>query len=321
MLLFAKKSDLLTFCKISDEKVMTKPVVNVAIALLFHQTKVLVGWRAAAQHQGNKYEFPGGKVEHGETPEQACRREVFEEVGIGVQDWHIFDVICHEYDDIIVNLHVFHGQVNAENLENIQSPWTWYTRDQLTKLNFPKANQAIVERLFWQHFIKISAHIQEIETLNPEYLMYWRVDELHVEDLQFLMHLDPTKLARLVVNVDLWHKLPEQIKTQIFTVHFKQSQVMQAQRHDLNIGVRCIAACHDLLSLQKAQHLGFEAVLLSPVLHTATHPENNALGWENFTLWAKDCAVPVFALGGLKPEDLAIAQQYCAYGVAGIRAF
>lgn len=300
---------------------MTKPVVNVAIALLFHQTKVLVGWRTAEQHQGNKHEFPGGKVEDGETPEQACRREVFEEVGVDIQNWHIFDVICHEYDDIIVNLHLFHVEVDIEKLENIQSPWAWYTRDQLTALNFPKANKAIIARLSWQHLIKISAHIQDIEQLNLNSLMYWRVDELLVEDLQYLMQLEPTKLARVIMNVDLWQKLPEQIKDQIFTVHFKQSQVMQAQQHDLNIGVRCIAACHDLPSLKKAQQLGFEALLLSPVLPTQTHPESHALGWENFALWAKECVVPVFALGGVKPEDLVFAQQHFAYGVAGIRAF
>ena len=54
---------------------MSKPLVQVAIAILLHQGKVLVGWRQAEQHQGNKHEFPGGKVEAGETPEQACRRE------------------------------------------------------------------------------------------------------------------------------------------------------------------------------------------------------------------------------------------------------
>ena len=70
---------------------MAKATVDVAIAILLHKSKVLVGWRQANQHQGNKHEFPGGKVELGETPEQACRREIFEEVGIGLKDWHVFD--------------------------------------------------------------------------------------------------------------------------------------------------------------------------------------------------------------------------------------
>ena len=47
---------------------MSKPTIHVAIAILMHQDQVLVGWREATQHQGNKYEFPGGKVENAETP-------------------------------------------------------------------------------------------------------------------------------------------------------------------------------------------------------------------------------------------------------------
>ena len=85
---------------------IVKNVIDVAIAILLHKSKVLVGWRQANQHQGNKHEFPGGKVEQGETPEQACRREIYEEVGIGLKDWHGFDVIRHEYDDVIVNLQI-----------------------------------------------------------------------------------------------------------------------------------------------------------------------------------------------------------------------
>ncbi|AWL28564.1 NUDIX domain-containing protein [Acinetobacter defluvii] len=300
---------------------MTKLVVNVAIALLFHQSKVLVGWRNAEQHQGNKYEFPGGKIEQGETPEQACRREVFEEVGIGIQDWHIFDVISHAYDDVIVNLHLFHAKVETAYLEEIQKPWTWYTRDQLLELNFPKANQTILQRLFWQHFIKISEHLSEIEALNTNYLMYWRVNSLEHDDIQYLMQLDEALLKRLIVNISIWQQLPQSLQSQIFTIHFKQSQVMQAQPQDLNMNVRCIAACHDLVSLDRAQKLGFEAVFLSPVLATQSHPDTKTLGWEIFESLAKESAIPVFALGGLKPEDLAKAQQHHAYGVAGISAF
>ena len=99
---------------------MSKPTIHVAIAILLHQGKVLVGWREANQHQGNKHEFPGGKVEEGETPLAACRREIYEEVGVGLQDWHTFDVIRHEYDDVIVNLHLFHAIVPTALLNEIQ---------------------------------------------------------------------------------------------------------------------------------------------------------------------------------------------------------
>jgi len=121
---------------------MSKPLVQVAIAILLHQGKVLVGWRQAEQHQGNKHEFPGGKVESGETTEHACRREVLEEVGIDITDWHAFDSIQFEYEDVIVHLHLFHGIVSDHQLSDIRVPWAWFKRAELQDLNFPKANQA-----------------------------------------------------------------------------------------------------------------------------------------------------------------------------------
>ena len=151
---------------------MAKATVDVAIAILLHKSKVLVGWRQVNQHQGNKHEFPGGKVEKGETPEQACRREIYEEVGIGLKDWHRFDVICHEYDDIIVNLHLFHAYVPEELLSLIHQPWVWFDRDQLAELNFPKANAAILDRLIWPHLIKINHELSALPQQTS--LFYWR---------------------------------------------------------------------------------------------------------------------------------------------------
>lgn len=300
---------------------MSKPVVNVAIALLFHQAKVLVGWRTAKQHQGNKYEFPGGKVEQGETAEQACRREVFEEVGVDLEQWHSFDIIQHEYDDIVVNLHLFYAGVTMAQLQDIQQPWAWYHRDQLRNLNFPKANQAIIERLYWSPYIKISENLHEIQHIAPETLLYWRIDELQTSQLQQLAQLTSAQLAKLIINIEIWEGLPSEIKKQIFTIHFKQYQVMQLNTQKLPYGVRCLAACHDLAALQKAQQVGCEAVFLSPVLATESHPDTATLGWAQFSDLAAHSTIPVFALGGLKPNDLTFAQQHHAYGVAGIRAF
>lgn len=300
---------------------MPKPIVDVAIAILIHRGKILVGWREEQQHQGGKHEFPGGKVEQGETPEEACRREIYEEVGIGLKDWHQFDYIHHEYDDIIVNLHLFHSYVPDELLNLIHQPWAWYTREQLLHLNFPKANKDIIKRLYWPHFIKISPTLAPVE--NDDTLVYWRFekDSFDQVDLEKLALLDTKQLSKLIVNVDVWHKLKPELKTHIKTVHLKQSQLMSLHKGDLEVGVRFIAACHDAVSLQHAQQIGCDAVFISPVKPTTTHPEAVALGWERFADLAQNSQIPVFALGGVHPDDLAIAQQHGAYGLAGIRNF
>ncbi|MBF7687409.1 NUDIX domain-containing protein [Acinetobacter rathckeae] len=126
---------------------MSKTEVNVAIALIVCEKSVLVGWRGAEQHQGNKNEFPGGKLEHGETPEGACQREIFEEVGIQISDWQQVDFIQHEYDDVIVNLYVHLSEVDAMQYAQIKAPWFWVECHQIQTLNFPKANDVILKRL------------------------------------------------------------------------------------------------------------------------------------------------------------------------------
>lgn len=299
---------------------MLKPTLHIAIGLLFHQGKVLVGWRHADQHQGNKYEFPGGKVEQGETPEQACRREIFEEVGIGIQTWHVFDMIHYIYDDVALYLHIFHAQVPTQYLSDIQKPWTWYAREKLLALNFPKANQAMLQRLYWQHAIQISTDLTQLNWLNQDTLLYWRPEQTVVA-IQDFRHFSDAQLQSLILNFELWIQLDESVQRKIGAVQFKQHQILALHQGQLPIGVRCIASCHDAVSLQHAQYLGCDAVLLSPVHATASHPDAPVLGWERFEALAKNCDIPVFALGGLKPQDLAQAQQYSAYGVAGIRNF
>ena len=300
---------------------MAKATVDVAIAILLHKSKVLVGWRQANQHQGNKHEFPGGKVEKGETPEQACRREIYEEVGIGLKDWHRFDVICHEYDDIIVNLHLFHAYVPDELLNLIHQPWTWFNRDQLAELNFPKANAAILDRLIWSHLIKINHELSALPQQTS--LFYWRTELTDIKQIeQQLLELDDQQLAKLVINFDIWQRLLNTgLKGKITTIHLKQSQLMSLIKGDLNIGKRFLAACHDAVSIQHAHHLGCDAILLSPVNATATHPDTKVLGWDNFSDLAQKSDIPVFALGGVAPTEIEQAQKHHAYGLAGISQF
>lgn len=298
---------------------MPKPIVDVAIAILIHRGKILVGWREEQQHQGGKHEFPGGKVEQGETPEEACRREIYEEVGIGLKDWHQFDYIHHEYDDIIVNLHLFHSYVPDELLNLIHQPWAWYTRDQLLHLNFPKANKNIIKRLYWPHLIKISNTLSTVESSDA--LLYWRIEEFVPQYIEQLTALDEGQRSNLIINVDIWRQLSPELQKQIKTVHLKQSQLMNLHKGDLTVSVRYIAACHDAVSLKQAQQIGCDAVFISPVKPTTTHPEAVPLGWERFSDLAQNSQIPVFALGGVHPEDLATAQQHGAYGLAGIRNF
>jgi 8-oxo-dGTP diphosphatase len=81
----------------------------------------------------------------------------------------------------------------------------------------------------------------------------------------------------------------------------------------------CAASCHNVEELRRAEALGCDFAVLSPVLPTQSHPGTPHLGWEGFAAVAAGATIPVYALGGLKQEDMQIAWQYGAHGIAMLR--
>jgi len=84
---------------------------------------------------------------------------------------------------------------------------------------------------------------------------------------------------------------------------------------------RVAASCHDAGELRHADALGCDFAVLGPVRATASHPQGEPMGWERFALIRERAALPVYALGGLSPDDHAQARAHGAQGIAAIRAF
>ena len=185
-------------------------------------------------------------------------------------------------------------------------------------MNFPQANRAILQRLVWPKAIKISEDLSLLSSLPKEKLLYWRVEPTAEQKMELIQYC-VEQLGQVIINWELWKQLNPMQQQAVAAIHLKQSQLMQLQKGDLKVGLRYIAACHDIVSAQHAQQIGCEAILLSPVLPTATHTDATALGWEKFQQITELVDIPVFALGGLTQDDLAVAEQHHAYGIAGVR--
>ncbi|MDB4222828.1 8-oxo-dGTP diphosphatase MutT [Granulosicoccus sp.] len=124
--------------------------VEVVAAVIFNaaRTEVLVALRKPSQHQGDRWEFPGGKLESGESIESGLARELVEEIGIDVISSCARTTIEHNYPDKHVCLHfwdVTHFSGVPIGREGQQLRWVAVT--DLNKLRFPEANQAIVDAL------------------------------------------------------------------------------------------------------------------------------------------------------------------------------
>ena len=130
---------------------MNKPV-HVAVGVIVdntgQQTQYFLTKRLEHSHQGGKWEFPGGKVEKDETVAQALARELKEEVAIEVLSCQPLITINHDYYDKRVLLEVFIvDQYLGEPSAKEGQGQGWFTLDELQTLDFPKANQAIIDKL------------------------------------------------------------------------------------------------------------------------------------------------------------------------------
>ncbi len=120
--------------------------IHVAVGVITSASLVLISKRLASAHQGDKWEFPGGKVESGEGVESALCRELEEELGIQPVDFEPLIRVSHEYETCSVLLDVwrvtsFKGSPAGLEGQEI----AWVTINELSTLDFPAANAPIVE--------------------------------------------------------------------------------------------------------------------------------------------------------------------------------
>ncbi len=112
------------------------------------QDQIFICQRAARQHQAGKWEFPGGKVEEGETLQQALKRELFEEIGIEVEACEPLLKIEHDYADKAVLLDVWRVTAFSGSPYGKEGqPGLWVARPDLVNYDFPEANQPITLRV------------------------------------------------------------------------------------------------------------------------------------------------------------------------------
>ncbi|WP_375751370.1 8-oxo-dGTP diphosphatase MutT [Vibrio sp. HN007] len=128
--------------------------VHIAAAIILNESrdKVFITKRPDKAHKGGLWEFPGGKVEAGETAEQATVRELFEEIGIEVTALHHFEALTHDYPDksLMFDFYVVTEFSNTPYGKEGQKG-EWVAIPKLVDYDFPEANVPILHRVIKEY--------------------------------------------------------------------------------------------------------------------------------------------------------------------------
>tara|TARA_B110000881_G_C18503023_1_gene477962 strand:+ start:181 stop:570 length:390 start_codon:yes stop_codon:yes gene_type:complete len=123
-------------------------IIHVAVGIILNKDQIFLTKRLEDVHQGGKWEFPGGKVELGETVTEALYRELKEEIAIEVMSCQPFMEIKHDYGDkqVFLDVYTVNDYSGVPTAQEGQQQ-AWYKPSQLKELDFPAANKAIVKKL------------------------------------------------------------------------------------------------------------------------------------------------------------------------------
>ncbi len=124
------------------------PLVRVAIALIERSGRYLVGRRRAGSHLAGYWEFPGGKLERGESASACLRRELREELGVDARIGRRVRTMSFRYPDRRVRIEVYRCSIGSQRPQALAAETIrWVAAERLPKIKMPPANADLLKRL------------------------------------------------------------------------------------------------------------------------------------------------------------------------------
>ncbi|MBI2384227.1 MAG: Nudix family hydrolase [Gammaproteobacteria bacterium] len=307
-----------------------RPVIPVAAGCLVDaRGEVLICQRPSGKIAAGKWEFPGGKIERGESAADALRRELHEELGIAVRAMRPLIRVRHDYSDRTVVLDTW--QVTAWDGELVAhdgQAFAWSAPDRLPEWDLLAADVPIVRAL------RLPAHYALTRPAMPRAEIERGLAQLPRGALLRLRlpgaaDAEYAALARALAprcrerGIGLMLDRDPVMVTEVGArgFHATVARLQTLDRRPVPEGCWFGASCHTRAELERARALGADFAVLGPVKPTATHPEAAGIGWSAFAEAAREANLPVYAIGGLAATDLEHAWSSGAQGIAGISGY
>jgi 8-oxo-dGTP diphosphatase len=304
-------------------------LTEVAVGVILDDRgQVLFAQRPAGKPYAGWWEFPGGKIEAGETVQQALHRELEEELGIRIRDCQPWITLQHVYPHATVRLQFckvrgFEGEPHGR--EGQAYLWADPQRPVIDPI-LPAA----IRMLPW-------LSLPEVLRLSAAGVLgeaRW-LARLQATPRAVLMLREPalsdTALDRVAAAVSAWRRATG--STVLVSSRHQHAAwvrefdgVVLTERDLLAAAARPAphqwvgASVHSRAAIERAAQLGLDFALLGAVNATASHPGEAGMGWATFTQHIAHAPLPVYALGGLEEADLARARAAGGQGVALLRA-
>ena len=308
----------------------SRPIHVVAGVIQDARGRILLARRTAGRDLAGMWEFPGGKVDPGETPEQALARELHEELGIRIGNSAPLIAVPQAYRDkrIVLDVRRIVGW-SGSAVGRERQALAWVPQDKLASYPMPPADRPVVAALRQPDCYLITPepdpqHSDDfLRTLERALKAGVRRVQLrsHVLASDALRTLAVATLERcraagaeLLINADV-----ELARALGIGVHLRAAQLMELSERPLPAKFAVAASCHDADELRRAEKIGVDFVALGPVAVTASHPDRAPLGWKDFARLREQVALPIYALGGMVVGDIAHARANGAQGIAAIR--
>ncbi len=308
--------------------VRREEVMEVVAAVLTRPNgEVMLASRPADKIYAGYWEFPGGKVEAGESLEHALARELKEELGIESIKATRWITKIFVYPHATVRLNFFRvWDWDGEPHPHEGQAFAWdnpaaHSVEPLLPANFPILKALQLPPAYGISHARALGRELFLERLETALKNGLRLIQVRDKDLPEAERLE---LARAIVERARPYEArvllngPAELAKAAGAdgVHLDSGALMQCSaRPDCEwVG----ASCHNAEELAHAADIA-DFAMLSPVQPTASHPGEPALGWEAFAQLAAQSPIPVYALGGVTLADLDVARRHGAHGIAMLR--